>query len=119
MNININSHSTFIPVANGNDKASEPISFRLQFLTAEDQSEIEYLEYVSVTGSKNPKIKIKVNNVEVFKRGVVGIDNLSVNGEKIDTAEKFLALRGPKWISEMVTEVGAHLKNAMDIDAKN
>lgn len=119
MNININSTEVFIPETNGNDKAESPITFKLQFLTAEDQSEIEYFEYVHVGNGKNPRMKVKVNNPEIFRRGVVSIDNFSVNGEKVDTAEKFMAIRGPKWISDMILEVSVHLKKAMEIDSKN
>ena len=116
MNINISEREKFIPKANGNDKADSPIIFNLRFLTVEEQTEMEYFQY-TVGSGKN--IRVKVDNKYIFSRGVESIENLTVDWKPIISAEQFLAIRGPKWLSEMIGEVALHLKSAMEIDEKN
>ena len=119
MTLNINDREVFVPTTNGNDKSDKPITFHLRFLTAGEQSEIEYMEYVSLSGKVNPRVKVRFNHRDYFRLGVERIENLDLKGEAIDTADKFLDIRGPKWMSDMVIEVALHLKNAMDVDSKN
>lgn len=120
MNVNVNRGESYVPAVNGNDKADRPVTFRLHFLTVEDQCEMEYFEYVGVGGGKSPRVRVKVNNADVFRRGVERIENLTVDGKPVESAEEFLAIRGlPKWVSEMVADVAVHLKNAMEAPEKN
>lgn len=116
MNINISDKERFIPKANGNDKAEKPIIFNLRFLTVEEQTEMEYFQY-SVASNKS--IRVKIDNKYIFAHGVESIENLTVDNKLIISADQFLAIRGPKWLSEIIGEVALHLKNSMEIDEKN
>jgi len=119
LNININEREIFIPVTNGNDKAEKPIKFHLRFLTASEQSEMEYFQYVGSSGKSVPKVRVKVDSSYIFEHGVDKIENLTIGENEIDTAGKYMAIRGPKWLSDMLIEVALHLKNAMEIDRPN
>ena len=119
MDININDREIFIPVTNGNDQAKEPIRFHLRFLTAGEQSQLDYFEFSAVKGKGEPRVRVKADNNFIFEHGVEKIENLNVNKEEIDTAEKYLSTRGPKWMSDMLLEVALHLKMSMEIDRPN
>jgi len=119
LNLNIADREVYIPTANDNSKSDKPITFHLRFLTSEEQVEMEYMEFSQVGRKDSNRFRVKVDNKYIFSRGVESIDNLSVSDKPITTAEQFLAIRGPKWLAEMIAEVGIHLKNAMEIDEKN
>jgi len=118
MNINIADKEKYIPTTNGNDKSDSPIIFNLRFLTCEEQTEMEYFQYSFGSGKAGP-VKVKIDNKYIFARSVESIENLKAGDKVIDTAERFMSLRGPKWMADMITEVALHIKNAMEIDEKN
>ena len=119
MVISIAEKEVYIPKTNGNDKADEPIVFNLRFLTVEEQTEMEYFQYSQSGTKSSPSLRVKTDNKYIFSRGVESIEGLKVGLKDIDTAEKFLAVRGPKWMGEMVSEVSLHHNNSMEIDEKN
>jgi len=112
---NINDHEIFIPKENGNDKAEKPIKFHIRFLTASEQSEMEYFQYVSVSGKSRPRVNMKLDSNYIFMRGVESIEGWSGG----TTAEEFANARGPSWMGRMFMEVAKHIYDAMEIDEKN
>jgi hypothetical protein len=108
--LNTNANEVFIPEENGNAKAESPIKFYLQFLTIDEQAELEYYEYTHIGSGKNPRVKIKINSAEYFRRGVTKIEGYP----DATTAAEWLALRGPTWMARMMSEVALHIKNMMD-----
>ena len=119
MVINIANNEKYIPTAGGNDKDKSPIVFNLRFLTSEEQTEMEYMQFSQVGGKDANRYRVIVDHKYIFTRGVESIENCMVGDKVIDTPEKFLSIRGPKLMSEMVKEVALHLYNAMEIDEKN
>lgn len=111
--VNVNANDLYIPEANGNRDAEKPIRMKIQLLTIEDQQECDYFEYI---GGKLSKMRLKANWVEIFRRGVVSIENAP---DGADTPDKWLKVRGKKWMSDMVTEVGYHIKQLHEGDLKN
>lgn len=112
---NINEHEKFIPVTNGNDKKEKPIIFNIRFLTASEQSEMEYFQFTQVQGKSNPRVGVKIDSNYIFMRGVESIDNW----EGGNTAESFANARGPAWMGKMLVEVAKHIYESMEIDEKN
>jgi len=100
----------------GNDKEALPIAFNLRYLTVKDQDEMEYYEVVSVKGSR---VNMKTNWADTFRRGVVSIENLKVNGKEIKTAEEYMVIRGSKKLTSLMQDVALRIKEASEIDEKN
>lgn len=117
MNININDRERYVPEIYGNDKDENPMAFNIHFLTVKDQDEIEYYEVVMVKSSS--RLNMKTNYQEAFKRGVLSIENCSVNGKSVTTAEDFLAVRGSKRFTTIMQDVALHIKAASEVDEKN
>ena len=116
MVININKGERFIPEAGGNDKDEKPIAFNLRYLTVADQDETEYWEAIA---SKADRVRLKTNLKDAFLRGVESIENCIADGKEIKTAQEFLALRGAKWLNDMMHEVALRIKNAAEVNEKN
>jgi len=112
---NVNFSEVFIPVAHGNDKAEKPIRFHIRFLTAAEQSEMEYMQFVSVEGKAKPRVNVRIDSAFIFLRGVESIEGWDGG----TSADEFANARGPAWMGEMVREVALHIKQAMEIDEKN
>ena len=116
MDINITDGEVYIPPVGGNETVVKPVTFTLQYLTVEDQTEVEYFEFIQ---SKNNRINAKMNNRDIFRRSVLKIENLSVNGKIITTVEDYLNIRGSKLLAEMLADVAVHVYKAMSVDIKN
>lgn len=116
MELNITDGEAYKPLVGGNDTTDKPVVFNLRFLTVEDQTEIEYFEFIN---AKNNRVNAKFNHREIFRRGVESIDNLRVNGKDIKTAEDFLSIRGSKALALMLEDVSLHLHKVGDVDQKN
>ena len=119
MTINICDRETYIPPVNGNEKADEPVKFNLRFLTVEEQTEMEYFIYSQSGTKSSPSVRARFDAKYIFSRGVESIEGLKVGDKPITTADELLAIRGPKWMGEMVKDVALHLRNVMEIDEKN
>jgi hypothetical protein len=117
LNININDGERYVPSIFGNDKDDKPMAFNIRFLTVRDQDEIEYYEVVSVKSAN--RLNMKTNFQEAFKRGVSSIENCTVNGKAITTAEDFLSVRGSKKFATIMQDVAMHIKEASEVDEKN
>lgn len=116
MDINITDGETYIPPVGGNELAMKPVTFRLQYLTVEDQTEVEYFEFIQ---AKNNRVNAKMNNRDIFRRAVLGIENLTVNGKTVTTVEEYLSIRGSRMLAEMLADVAVHVYKAMTVDIKN
>lgn len=117
MEISVADGETYIPAVGGNDKSEKPVTFRLQYLTVEDQTEIAYYEVAN--GKGRGKVSVRVNSAEYFRRGVASIENLTVNGRQVTTADEFLAVRGSQILFAMQVDVANRINKAMEIDEKN
>jgi hypothetical protein len=118
MELTITDGEVYVPLVGGNDATDKPIKFNLKYLTVEDQTEIEYFEFIQSKNGTN-KINAKFNHREIFKRGVVSIDNLRINDKDIKTPDDFLAIRGSRMLTLMLEDVSLHLHKAGDVDLKN
>lgn len=116
MNININDGERYVPSIAGNERDANPIAFNLKYLTVQDQEELEYYEVVQGKGNR---VNVKANWKEVFLKGVGSIENLEVNGRKIEDAAGYLAIRGSKKLTDIMRDVAMHLKTASEMDEKN
>lgn len=117
MDLNITDGEAYMPLVGGNDTTDKPVTFNLRFLTVEDQTEVEYFEFMQ--SKSGNKINAKFNHREIFKRGVVSIDNLKVNGKDIKTVDAFLSIRGSQLLSIMLEDVALHLHKVGEVDLKN
>jgi len=84
MEIKVVKETEYIPDWEKNKKDPSPVKFKLHFLTPSERDDC----YEWQDGSLVPKTQ------RFFTLGVISIENLSVNGEKITTAQQLLDTPG-------------------------
>jgi len=112
---NVNDNEIFIPTTHGNAEIENPIKFHIRFLTAAEQSEMQFLEFSYSESKGKVKSIARFDFNYIFKRGVTEIENCKYG----KTAEEFMSARGPGWLGEMLKEVSMHIRDVMEIDEKN
>lgn len=117
MDYTINDGERYVPEIMGNEKEPSPVAFNLRYLTVRDQDELEYYEVVSVKNTS--RVNMKTNWAEVFRRGVVSIENLKVNGKEVKTADEYMSIRGSKKLTAIMQAVALRIKEASEVDEKN
>ena len=89
MKINIARESEYIPEWNDNESNDEPIKFFLRDLTTAERDGC-----ISLKVNEKGESVIDPDYQKIFRRGVIRIENLEVNDEKIKTAEMVLKTPG-------------------------
>ena len=104
MKVTLNKESEYIPEWNDNRNDEDPIKFHLRDLTTAERD--SYVKFKLVEG-KEPKTEADFQMI--FSKCVKKIDNLEVDGEKIDSARKLLNTAG-LWplFMEVATYISAH-----------
>jgi hypothetical protein len=116
VNININDGERYIPSLFGNDKDEKPMAFNLKFLTVEEEDAADYYEVMKV---KSDRVNMKTNYKDAFLRGVESIENCSVNGKEVKTAQEFLMIRGAPSMTAFMKDVALRIEKGAEISEKN
>lgn len=104
MKLSLNREFEYIPNWNDNKKDNDPIKFYIRDLTTAERD--DYVKFKLVDG-KDPGAEADLQ--KIFSKCVQRIENLEVEGEKIETARKLLDTPG-LWalFLEVATHISTH-----------
>lgn len=119
MKITFSTTEEFIPEWNGNKDApaDERIVFHWRKPTNEDRDQIRILTPLKFTASGQiiDEMAFDYDKVKLIKSCVTKIDNLEVNGKKIETGRAFALVSG---LGELFDEVCMYLTPRLEINAE-
>jgi hypothetical protein len=111
MKLLIDKEYDYIPEWNGNKEDDSPIVFHMRAITDGERERFIVKKYI------DGKVEMTTNETQIFKAGIISIENLNINNKDIKTANDFLTAPGLSGLfSEVVAEI---LLNTVRKDLKN
>ena len=94
----------YIPTWNGNQQEPDPIKFRLRLLST-DQRDDAIRQEIHEDGT----VGIVPNKKRLIMRGIVSIENFSIDGQSIKTAADWLRAPSDMMLDTLYAEVSTEI----------
>lgn len=117
MELTFTDGGVYIPDWNDNKKQieSEQIKIHWKYPTNEDRNRIRSFTVGAVSGKKDPKVEFKLDHHYLVRCCILRIENLKINGEEINSAERLI---GNRLTGQLYDELKTFFMGCMDVDFK-